>query len=58
MRTCLIEFEVVQKIVQFSVLVSFIEPDIVLLQAMQGEFGLVIDEYFKWLQSRIQSRIN
>lgn len=39
----LVEFEVVQKLIQLAVLLLLVELDVVLLQAVEGELGIVID---------------
>lgn len=39
----LVELEVVQKLIQLAVLLLFVELDVVLLQAVEGELGIIID---------------
>lgn len=46
----LIELEIVEELVQLSVLADFLQLDVVLLQTMEGELGLVVDEDFKGLK--------
>ena len=48
--THLVEFEVVQQVIQLSVLGVLLELDIVLLQTMQGELGLVVNKDFQRLR--------
>lgn len=48
----LVELERIEQIVQLSVLGGFSELDVVLLQTVQGELGLVIDVNFKGLQMK------
>jgi hypothetical protein len=47
--TYLVELEVVQQIVQLSVLAVLFELDVVLLKTVQGELGLVVDKDLKRL---------
>lgn len=46
----LVELEVVQQVVQLSVLGILLELDVVLLQTVQGELGLVVDKDFQGLR--------
>jgi hypothetical protein len=39
----LVEFESVEEVVEFAVLLGFGETDVVLLETMQRQFGLVVD---------------
>jgi hypothetical protein len=39
----LVELEGVEEIAQFSVLLAFAELDVVLLETVEGELGLVVD---------------
>lgn len=39
----LVELEVVQKLIQLAVLLLLVELDVVLLQAVEGELGIIID---------------
>ena len=39
----LIELEIVEEIIKLSILFTFVELDIVLLQPVEGELGLIID---------------
>jgi len=50
MQTNLVEFQHVKQVKQLPVLFSVLQFDIVLLQAMQCQFGVIINEYFQWLQ--------
>jgi hypothetical protein len=49
--THLVELEVVQQIIQLSVLGILLELDVVLLQTVQGELGLVVDKDFQGLRN-------
>ena len=45
----LVELEGIEELVQLPVLLGFLKLDVVLLETVQGELGLVIDEDFEWL---------
>jgi len=46
----LIEVECVEKVVEFAVLLSLFESNVVLLKTVERELRLVIDEDFKGLR--------
>ena len=50
MPTNLVEFQHVKQVKQLPVLFSVLQFDIVLFQAMQCQLGVIINEYFQWLQ--------
>lgn len=45
----LVEFELVEQVVELAVFGGLLELDVVLLQTMKGELGLVIDVDFQRL---------
>jgi hypothetical protein len=45
----LVEFEGIEEVVEFAVLLGFGEPDKVLLEAVQSQLGLVVDVNLEWL---------
>lgn len=47
--THLVELEVVQEVIQLSVLAVLLKLDVVLLQTVQGKLGLVVNEDLKRL---------
>jgi hypothetical protein len=51
-RTNLVELEAVQEVVQFAVLGVFGQLDIVLLETVQGQLGLVVDVDLKRLSAQ------
>lgn len=55
--TYLIEFEAVEQLVQLPVLANFFQLDVVLLQPVESEFGLVVDEDFERLFEESVMRI-
>lgn len=46
----LVEFEVVQQVVELPVLLPLLELEVELLKTVEGQLGLVIDVNFKGLQ--------
>ena len=50
----LVEFQCVEQVVEFTVLLSFVETDKVLLQSMKSQLGLVVDINLKGLQRQCQ----
>lgn len=50
----LVEFQCVEQVVEFTVLLSFVETDKVLLQSMESQLGLVVDINLKGLQRQRQ----
>jgi len=46
----LIEFEIVKQLIQLSVFASFFKLDIVLLETVESELGLVVNEDFEGLE--------
>jgi hypothetical protein len=48
----LVEFQSVKEFVELPVLASFFQLDVMLLETMQGQFGLIIDEDFQRLKGR------
>jgi hypothetical protein len=46
----LVEFEGIKEVVEFAVLLGFGEADKVLLEAVQGQLGLVINVNLEWLK--------
>jgi hypothetical protein len=48
-RTDLVELEVVQKLVELPVLFLLLELEVVLLETVEGQLGLVIDVDLEWL---------
>ena len=49
----MVEFEGVEEVVEFAVLLGFGEADKVLLQAVQGQLGLVVDVNLKGLSRSV-----
>jgi len=46
----LVELEVVQELVQLPVLLLLLKLQVVLLETVKGQLGLVIDVNLEWLQ--------
>ena len=47
----LVELKGVEEVEEFSVLLVFLDFDVVLLETVEGEFGLVVNEDLHWLQN-------
>lgn len=45
----MVELEGIEQLVELPVLTNFLKLNIVLLQTVQRELGLVVDEYFERL---------
>ena len=45
----LVELQGVEQVVEFTILLSFLETDVVLLQPMKSQFGLIVDINLKRL---------
>lgn len=52
--TDLVELEVVEEVVELAVLLAFLELEVVLLETMEGELGLVVDVDFQGLRVRCE----
>lgn len=53
----LVELQRIEEVKQFAVLLAVLQLGVVLLQAVECEFGLIVHKYFHWLQeekSKIQ----
>ena len=48
--TDLVELEVIQELVQLPVLLLLLKLEVVLLETVKGQLGLVIDVNLEWLQ--------
>ena len=46
----LVELQCVEQVVEFTILLSFRETDVVLLQPMKSQFGLIVDINLKRLE--------
>ena len=46
----LVEFQGVEQVVEFTILLSFLETDVILLQPMKSQFGLIVDINLKRLE--------
>jgi hypothetical protein len=53
--TDLVELEVVQELVQLPVLLLLLELEVVLLETVEGQLGLVIDVNLEWLLSALNT---
>lgn len=53
----LVELKVVEQVVELAVLAGLLELDKVLLQAVQGELGLVVDVDLQGLGAIVRSRV-
>lgn len=51
----LVELQCIKKVEKLAVLLAVLQLGVVLLQAVECKFGLIIHKYLHWLQEQIKN---